>query len=47
MGYGYKVKEGVDPIVKILDETLDSFDAAAIPGSFLVDVLPICTSPEL
>ena len=42
MGYGYEVEEGSDPIVKFVDEALDAFDNAAIPGSFLVDILPAC-----
>lgn len=43
MGYGYELKDGKDPVVELVDNALSGFDAAAIPGSFLVDILPFCT----
>ena len=41
MGYSYKPQEGKDPLVELVNKALDGFVAASIPGTFLVDVLPI------
>ncbi|KIP07729.1 hypothetical protein PHLGIDRAFT_89231 [Phlebiopsis gigantea 11061_1 CR5-6] len=40
MGYGYRVKDGADPLVQLVDRALDGLTAAATPGSFLVDIVP-------
>ena len=41
MAYGYKVQEGADKYVEIVNVAIDQFAAATAPGAFLVDVLPI------
>lgn len=43
MGYGYRTKEN-DPLVAVVDRAVAGFVAASQPGSFLVDILPACTS---
>ncbi|EKM60777.1 uncharacterized protein PHACADRAFT_133539 [Phanerochaete carnosa HHB-10118-sp] len=40
IGYGYNVGEGKDELVEMMDEALIGFDAAAVPGAFLVDIIP-------
>ncbi|GJE84890.1 cytochrome P450 [Phanerochaete sordida] len=40
MAYGYRVQEGDDPLVDLVDRAVDGFVAASTPGSFLVDILP-------
>ena len=39
--YGYDAKEYDDPLVDLIDRTMDHFSESSQPGSFLVDVLPI------
>ena len=43
MGYGYRVKDGADPLVQLVDRALVGLTAAATPGSFLVDIVPART----
>ena len=41
IGYGITVQESDDPYVAIAEEALKGVAEAGIPGSFLVDLLPI------
>ena len=41
IGYGITVQESDDPYVSIAEEALKGVAEAGIPGSFLVDLLPI------
>ena len=38
--YGYSVKEGDDPVMKLVDTALNGLTEAAVPGTFLVDLIP-------
>lgn len=40
MTYGYKVQEGYDPLVDLVDRAVDGFVAASTPGSYYVDIFP-------
>ena len=42
MTYGYSVKEDDDPYVEVVDAAMDSMSETAVPGAFLVDVIPSC-----
>ena len=41
MTYGYKVAEGNDPYVDLVNEVMEHFAASSAPGAFLVDIIPI------
>ena len=41
MAYGYKVTEGDDPYVNLVNEAIDQFTVSSAPGAFLVDVIPV------
>jgi hypothetical protein len=45
--YGYKVQDMDDPLVHLTEMVNEQFACASIPGAFLVDVLPFCTSQTL
>lgn len=47
MGYGYKLQEGQDPLIALVNRALDGFQEASTPGNFLVDVIPACTKASL
>ncbi|KAF9522935.1 cytochrome P450 [Crepidotus variabilis] len=38
--YGYKVKDGQDEFVDLIEKNNDNFSTALVPGAFLVDVFP-------
>ncbi|KAG6895744.1 hypothetical protein C0992_012888 [Termitomyces sp. T32_za158] len=38
--YGYKVQEGDDPFVTLIEGANDNLSAAIVPGAFLVDFFP-------
>ncbi|KAG6915648.1 hypothetical protein DXG01_010612 [Tephrocybe rancida] len=38
--YGYEVQEGEDPFVKLIEGANDNFNAATVPGAFVVDFFP-------
>ncbi|KAL0945844.1 hypothetical protein HGRIS_012127 [Hohenbuehelia grisea] len=40
IAYGYEVKQGEDPFVKLADEATDQFSLSSSPGVFLVNLLP-------
>lgn len=42
--YGYHIKERNDPFVALAAEALEQFSLATVPGEFLVDFVPACTS---
>jgi cytochrome P450 len=42
MVYGIDIKSGEDEYITIPEKVLHALSEAAIPGRFLVDVLPIC-----
>jgi len=39
--YGYTVTEGSDKYITMVEETMDNFSVATVPGAFLVDLFPI------
>ena len=41
IGYGISVQESDDPYISMAEEALDGLSQAAIPGAFLVDLIPI------
>ena len=41
IGYGIAVRETNDPYISVAEEVLDGISQAGIPGSFLVDLIPI------
>jgi hypothetical protein len=45
--YGIKVLPKADPYIVIVEKALEAVIAAANPGAFLVDVLPVCESDSL
>ena len=42
IGYAIQVKPKDDPFIRYAESGLECFNAAAVGGTFLVDVLPIC-----
>ncbi|KAJ7693199.1 cytochrome P450 [Mycena rosella] len=40
MTYGIEVQEEEDPFVTLIEDANDNFNAATVPGAFLVDVFP-------
>ena len=42
--YGHDALEHNDPLVNLVDGTMDIFSETSQPGNYLVDVLPICES---
>lgn len=42
--YGYKVHDKDDPLVHLTELVNEQFACASVPGAFLVDTLPFCTS---
>ena len=44
IGYAIQVKPKDDPFIRYAESALECFNAAAVGGTFLVDVLPICES---
>ena len=45
--YGYKVHDKDDPLVHLTELVNEQFACASVPGAFLVDTLPFCTSQTL
>ena len=43
IAYGYKVVEGNDPFVSLVNEAMEQFSLSISPGAFLVDLVPSCT----
>ena len=43
IAYGYTTESHKDdPLVEMVSRTMDNFVVAAVPGSFLVDIIPFC-----
>lgn len=42
ISHGYKVQEENDPFIQLADIATEQFSSATAPGSFMVDILPIC-----
>jgi hypothetical protein len=43
--YGYTaVAHGIDPFVELARKTMEDFAEATVPGRWMVDILPFCTS---
>nr|ADN06377.1 PAH-inducible cytochrome P450 monooxygenase PC-PAH 2 [Phanerodontia chrysosporium] len=40
IGYGHNIAEGDDELVQMMDDALVGFNRAAVPGAFLVDIIP-------
>lgn len=46
MTYGYNVEpRGSDPLVELAEKAVDQICQAMLPGTWLVDYLPICIDP--
>ena len=41
IGYGIAVKETNDPYISVAEEVLEGLTQAGVPGTFLVDLIPI------
>ena len=41
IGYGIAVKETEDPYISVAEDVLDGLTRAGVPGTFLVDLVPI------
>lgn len=39
--YGIKVQDGEDPFVNLIEGANENFNAATVPGAFLVDFFPL------
>ena len=39
--YGYQVQDGDDPFIDLIEKANSNFNAATVPGAFLVDFFPI------
>lgn len=45
LAYGYSItRDGDDPLVLVVNKFMDHMSAAIIPGNFIVDTIPACTS---
>lgn len=42
IGYGIDVLPENDPYIEIAEQGIESVTESAIPGHFLVDLIPIC-----
>lgn len=43
IAYGYTAeRKGRDVLIEMAGDAMDAFAAAAVPGAFLVDMLPFC-----
>ena len=43
IAYGYTTEpRETDPLIDKVGHTMDNFAVAAVPGAFLVDIMPIC-----
>lgn len=40
--YGHDVRENDDPLVELVEGTMDIFSQTSQPGTYLVDMAPIC-----
>ena len=40
MAYGYSVKEHDDPLVQVVETSMNGFSETLEPGAFLVDTIP-------
>jgi hypothetical protein len=48
MTYGYNVEpRGNDPLVELAEKAVDQICQAMLPGTWLVDYLPICIGPGI
>ena len=41
IGYGIAIQEANDPYISVAEEVLDGLARAGVPGTFLVDLIPI------
>ena len=41
IGYGIAVQETNDPYISVAEDVLDGLTRAGVPGTFLVDLIPI------
>ena len=43
IAYGYTVEpHSTDPLIKVVGDNMEAFSRAAVPGAFMVDVMPFC-----
>jgi len=45
IAYGYTIEQKSDPLVDLAGKSLDEFAKAAVPGAWMVDVLPFREYP--
>ena len=43
ISHGYNVKDDGDPLVEMANRAAHNLSVVLMPGSFLVDLLPMCT----
>ena len=44
ISYGYPAKEHDDPLVCVVEAAVNAFAECLVPGTYLVDMIPICES---
>jgi hypothetical protein len=48
IAYGYTAEPFEnDPLISMAGDAMDKFARAAVPGAFMVDIMPFCKSPGL
>ena len=46
MTYGMDIKSHEDRFLQTVEKAMEHFWSAVVPGAFLVDTLPMCSSPS-
>ena len=44
ISYGYPAKEHDDPLVCVVEAAVNAFSECLVPGTYLVDMIPLCKS---
>ena len=47
MTYGMDIKSHEDKFLQASQRAMEHFESAMVPGAFLVDTFPICSSTDL
>lgn len=43
IAYGYNIEpHGRDPLIDLVNDSMENFSAVVKPGTWLVDVIPLC-----
>lgn len=45
--YGIDIKSHEDRFLQAAERAMEHLESAVVPGAFLVDTFPICSSPSL